>query len=55
MVCKTSHVEARFSVPRARPLFLSLLPTKAGPGALADQEKVRIAYDSIKDGFPIKT
>lgn len=56
MVCKTSHVEeARFSEPRARPLFLSLLPTEAGPGALADREKVRIACDSIKDGFPMKT
>lgn len=55
MVCKTSHVEDRFSVPSARPLCLSLLPAKAGPRALAGRGKAGIAYGPIKDGFPIKT
>lgn len=39
LVCKTGHVEARFSRPCARPLCLSLLPTKVGPGALAGRKK----------------
>ena len=38
-----------------KPLCLSLLPAKSGPRPPAGGEKVGIAFDSIKDGFPIKT
>lgn len=43
------------AVPSVKLLCLSLLPAKARPRPLAGGEKVGIAFDSIKDGFPIKT
>lgn len=52
---KDQSCGGQVAVPSVKPLCLSLLPRKAGPRALAGGEKIGIAFDSIKDGFPIKT
>lgn len=52
---KDQSCGGQVAVPSVKPLCLSLLPRKAGPRALTGGEKIGIAFDSIKDGFPIKT